>query len=439
MKQTVKKEFFRYVSLNVMGMIGLSCYILADTFFVANGIGLQGLAALNISISIYSIVSGLGLLIGIGGASVFAIYKASHNNKTHQVFTNAIYLAGIISFILVIIGLFGSSFLATTLGATDTTLTMASTYIKTILCFSPFFILNAIMIAFVRNDNQPTLAMIAMLVGSVSNIILDYYFIYDLSMGMFGAAFATGLAPIISLCVLSIHYFKKQNTFCFTSCSLQYKYLKKILGFGNAAFIMEVSSSIILIVFNLLLLSLSGTIAVASYGIIANIALVITAIYTGIGNGIQPMISTYFATQKRDALRLTLRYALLLAITLTIIIYSFIFFQSSYLIGLFNNENNSTLLRMATTGLHIYCLGFFLASINIIMITFLSATSFAKQAFVSSLCRTGALLVPFAFVLSSLFGIVGLWLAFVCSELCTLLFILYLTKRNQTFLSFDTQ
>lgn len=438
MLQKLRKEFFRYVSLNVMGMIGLSCYILADTFFVANGIGINGLASLNLSISVYSVVNGIGLLIGIGGASQFAIYKASNNNKTNHVFTNAIYIALVVSLLLVIIGIFGSSNLATILGANETTFTMTTTYIKTILCFAPFFILNTIGISFVRNDGNPSLAMIAMLVGSLSNIILDYYFIFALNMGMFGAAFATGLAPIISLCILSIHYFKKKNTFSLIKCSFQYYYFKKILGFGNASFIMEVSSSIILIVFNLLLLSLSGTIAVASYGIIANIALVITSIFTGIGNGIQPMISTYFATQRKDALFITLRYAITLAIVITIIIYSFIFLQSSFLIGLFNNEGDATLFTIATTGLHIYCLGFFVASINIVMITYFSAISYSKQAFFISICRTGILLIPFAFVLSSIFGIIGLWLSFVCSELCTLLFIFYLVKRNKDILSLNT-
>ena len=96
------------------------------------------------------------------------------------------------------------------LGADSSTLPMTTTYLRTILCFAPFFISNNILIAFARNDSAPRLSMAAMLAGSLSNIILDYIFIFPLDMGMFGAAFATGLAPIISMGILSFHFFKRK-------------------------------------------------------------------------------------------------------------------------------------------------------------------------------------------------------------------------------------
>ena len=67
--QNITKTFFKYVSANILGMIGLSCYILADTFFIARGVGANGLTALNLAIPIYSFMNGLGLMIGMGGAT----------------------------------------------------------------------------------------------------------------------------------------------------------------------------------------------------------------------------------------------------------------------------------------------------------------------------------------------------------------------------------
>ena len=429
------KEFTKYVSLNVLGMIGLSCYILADTFFVANGIGVNGLTALNLSISIYSIIHGVGLLIGIGSASQFAMNNSLENRttKNNVLFSNSVILTMLISSIFILIGLFFTPTLAKLLGANNDTLEMTITYLKTILYFSPCFILNNVCIAFIRNDNNPTLSMIAMLVGSFSNIVLDYYFIFILNMGIFGAALATGLAPIISLIILSIHFYKKQNTFTFVKCKLQLATIQHIFQFGNASFIMEMSSSIILIIFNLLLLKLDGNIAVAAYGIIANIALVATAIFTGIGQGIQPMISHYYAHQKTRELFTTLRYAIVTALLVSTILYSIILFQSPTLIAAFNNESNASLFNIANIGLQIYFIGFFFAGINITMTTFFSASALTKQAFITSICRTGALLIPFAFLFSLFFGVIGLWISFVCSELCTLILALYLMKRNQDF------
>ncbi len=88
---SIKNTFMRYILTNIIGMIGLSCYILADTFFVSKGLGVQGLTALNLSISIYSFINATGLLIGIGGATKYSIYQARNkHNKANIIFTNSI-------------------------------------------------------------------------------------------------------------------------------------------------------------------------------------------------------------------------------------------------------------------------------------------------------------------------------------------------------------
>ena len=86
------KEFCRYVSLNVLGMIALSCYILADTFFVSKGLGTNGLAALNLAIPVYSFISGSGLMFGMGGATKFSISKSQGDTaRANQAFTNTLF------------------------------------------------------------------------------------------------------------------------------------------------------------------------------------------------------------------------------------------------------------------------------------------------------------------------------------------------------------
>ena len=136
--------------------------------------------------------------------------------------------------------------------------------------------------------------MAGMLIGSLANIILDYVFIFPLQWGMFGAAFATGLAPIISMCILTRHYIKKKNHFHFHKSKLSIKQITYICSLGISSFITEIASGIILIVFNLLILNISGNIGVAAYGIVANLALVATSIFTGIAQGTQPLLSENF-------------------------------------------------------------------------------------------------------------------------------------------------
>ena len=202
MDRDIKRTFIKYVALNVLGMAGLSCYILADTFFIARAMGAEGLAALNFSISIYSIIHGIGLMVGIGGATRFCILKARCRHKRADIaFAESFRLGLSAGTILAGIGLFASYQLASMLGADSSTLPMTTTYLRTILCFAPFFISNNILIAFARNDSAPRLSMAAMLAGSLSKYFIGFFFagINVTAAMFFSACENSGFAFIISI------------------------------------------------------------------------------------------------------------------------------------------------------------------------------------------------------------------------------------------------
>lgn len=420
MKNTVLFTFLKYVISNVLGMIGLSCYILADTFFVSNGLGADGLTALNIAISVYSFISGTGLMIGIGSATRYSILRAQkEEEKANIAFTHGILLGFISGFLFLLLGVFGSSYLSRLLGASDNIFAMTNVYIKTIFCFAPFFILNNILVAFVRNDGSPKLSMAGMLIGSFSNIVLDYIFIFPLNMGMFGAAFATGLAPIISILILTTHMIKKQNQFHFIKCKFQLSRVSDIFQLGLSAFVTEVSSGVVLIVFNLLILNIEGNIGVAAYGIVANLALVAIAIFTGIAQGIQPLVSKYHGIRDHIFIQKILRYTIILTMILSIVMYIFVFIFNKELASFFNKDNVSALSDFASRGLRFYFIGFFFAGFNIVLTAFLSSVEKPMSALMISLTRGLFAIVPFAFILSYFFKMNGVWLAFACTEFIT--------------------
>lgn len=201
-------NYIKYTTLNVLGMIGLSCYILADTFFVSKGLGAQGLAALNLAIPFYSFIHGSGLMLGMGGATRYSIATSQGRHQEGNLFfTNTLWIGLGLACVFLCCGLFFTGPMARLAGANEDIFQMTQTYLRVILLFSPMFILNDILIAFVRNDGQPRIAMLAMLAGSLSNIFLDYLLIFPFQLGIFGAAFATGLAPVISMGVLSTQFF----------------------------------------------------------------------------------------------------------------------------------------------------------------------------------------------------------------------------------------
>ena len=340
---TLRNDFMKYVSSNVLGMLAISLYVLADTYFISACLGSNGLASLNIAIPVYNLMSAFALLLGIGSATRFTILHSQKRNAEASSLFSFTFLFGTLSGILLCMtGILFSEDIASILGANGEILPTTTLYLKTILCFAPFFILNNIMIAYLRNDNDPKLAMSGMLIGSLSNIILDYVFMYPLNWGIFGAAFATGLAPIISLCILSIHFFKKTNSLKFVLKDLKISYLKTIFTLGFSSFINEFSSGIVLIVFNFLLLAQAGNIAVAAYGIIANLSLVSIAIFTGISLGCQPLISRCYGKKETNninhLLTLSLKVSFIVSILLILLVYLF----TGDIIAIFNSENNQT-------------------------------------------------------------------------------------------------
>lgn len=432
MEKSILKNFIKYVSLNIMGMIGLSCYILADTFFVAKALGATGIAALNFSISIYSVIHGTGLMIGIGGATRYSILKSRNKDmKANIISTTCMKLGVVIGIIFALIGIFGTTPLALVLGADMTTLPLTKEYLSTILCFSPFFIINNIVLAFVRNDNNPNLSMIAMLLGSFSNIVLDYVFMFPFGMGMFGAAFATGLAPIISIGVLLVHFIKKKNNFKYIHSKVKFSYIRDIFSLGLSTFIVEVSSAVVLITFNLVILRLRGNLGVAAYGIVANIALVGISVFTGIAQGVQPLISKGYGLKNYELLRKVKNYALITSVSLALFMYLFMFLNSDSIIGIFNSEKNLEIAQIAKSGLRIYFIGFFFVGINIIMAMYLSAAERTRDAFIISVSRGSVIIVPLVILLSRIWNITGVWFAFVLTECIVTVIAFYMVKLKR--------
>lgn len=433
-KSNCFKDFAVYSSLNVLGMIALSCYILADTFFVSKGLGTNGLTALNLAIPIYSFIHGSGLMIGMGGGTKYSIYKSQNEIKSgNRTFTNAVYLAAAFAVIFVLIGIFLPGTIVSLFGAKDSVFDLSKTYLQVILLFAPAFLMNNVLLCFVRNDGAPQLSMAAMIVGSLSNVVLDWVFIFPCNMGIFGAAFATGLAPVISMIILSTHFLRKKNEFHFTKCKLQGKLSIGILSSGIPSLVTEVSSGIVMIVFNSIIMGIQGNIGVAAYGVIANLSLVVMAIYTGIAQGIQPLVSRNHGFKKYANIQSVMRYALITMLIFSAIIYSVVFFATSQIVNIFNSEHNDMLQNIAIQGLRLYFIACPFAGFNIIISVYFTSTEHPRPAHLISILRGFIIIIPMAFLLSFIAKLFGVWCAFPVTELivATIGMIFYIIAKNK--------
>ena len=209
------KQFFKYVSQNIFGLLGTSCYILADTYFIAQAAGTDGVTLLNLCLPIYNFIFAIGSMIALGSATRYAIAKAQNDARGQRYFSNAILCAVLASIPWMLAGVFAPGALLRLMGGDAGIVALGIPYARIFLLFTPFFMCNYIVSAFVRNDGDPSLAMVATLSGSLFNVVFDYIFMFPMGLGLAGAALATAVSPIISIAICSRHFLKKENTLQF--------------------------------------------------------------------------------------------------------------------------------------------------------------------------------------------------------------------------------
>ena len=376
------KNFVKYVSLNMLGMVGMSLYILADTYFISVAVGANGITALNLVLPVYNLIFAIGAMIGVGSAIRYVVERRKKSSDAEGYFFHA-------------------------------------------LLWAPFFMWNYICNAFVRNDGNPSVAMSATLFSSLFNIVFDYILMFPLGLSMEGAALATAFSPIVGILICCTHFRSDK-------CSIRLKPIapsvKKLLyscQVGVSSFVGEISSGVITVVFNMIILSLAGNIGVAAYGVVANTSLVAVALFNGIAQGSQPLISEVYSKGLHKNINGYLKMALITSLGVAVLLLTFIYPFAPAVTSIFNGENNAILASYANEGLRLYFIGFLFAGINIVGTAALSAMEAAKYAFAASILRGFVAIIIFAFVLSALLGLNGVWLAFPAAEFVTMLVTVY--------------
>ena len=417
----MEKQLRRYLLPNILAMIGTSCYILADTFFISLSQGPNGITALNLVLPLYGLIFALGSMIGIGSATRYALGKGSNTPDYHLYFSNSIAWTLLVGAVFVALGVAVPDGVLRLMGADNTILQVGHNYIRIVLCFAPLFMLNFTCTAFVRNDGAPRIAMAATLLSGLFNILFDYLLMFPLGLGMTGAALATGFSPVVSMSICLLHYLSPRNTIRLIPTLPSLRRLLSACQLGVVAFVGEMSSGVTTMVFNFILLHLAGNAAVAAYGIVANIALVGVALFNGISQGLQPLASACHGSGDTQGQSRIYRHSMFIGLCVSAVVVAVVVTFAGSLVSVFNSQHSAQLADYAIPGLRLYFLGFLFAGANIVKSGFYSATGRGRESSILALCRGVVAIVAFAFLLSHLFGITGVWLAFPAAELFTLL------------------
>ena len=420
-RSNIRSQFFRYIFFNIISTLGISVYILIDTYFIAKGMGADGLAALNLCLPVFNFINGFGLMLGIGGGSKFSmLYCHVERRETDKIYSNAFYAALMVSAVFQLTGLFFSRQVTALLGADETIFDMAHSYLRTVLLFAPAFVLNQLIVCFMRNDCAPKLAMAGVLGSSAANVVLDYVFIFRLGMGMKGAALATCIAPFISMGIMSIHFLTGWNAFQLRRVRPSWKITRNIMSLGLYSLVTEISGGIVILVFNFVIYRMLGNTGLAAYGIIANLAIVFTAIFTGLSGGVQPLMCSLRGERDEKGIRYLVRISVITSLILAIGAYTAIYLKTGTLVSLFNGSGNAQLQAFAEHGLCLYFLYMPFMGLNSVFAVYFTACELPTAAQLVSLLRGALLVIPLAFLFYAFRSINGIWLTIPVAELLTL-------------------
>ncbi|KGX87576.1 MATE family efflux transporter [Pontibacillus litoralis] len=427
MQQPVHKVFLQYLIPSLIGMMLMSVNILIDGIFVGNGVGEVALAAVNIAVPVFSIIISISLWIGIGGGALYSMALGENKlHKARKLFTQAMVLVTVIISFISLIGLWKVESLALILGANEDTLTYVVDYLRILIGFGVFMGLENALSIFVRNDGNPTLAMVSLIITSLSNIILNYLFIFLLNLGVTGAALATIIASVIGFIVLLTHFMKQERTLNLVSISFDWYSFKNIFTIGFPSFLAEIGALVFVIGYNLRMVNIVGTEGVAAFSVVNYLHAFMFLAFIGIGSTIQPMISFYYGANEKARMKETLKISERAALFLGALFFIVGFIFAPTLVSLFGIAS-SDIQAMAVKGIRLFFLGYIYMGINFIYTTYFQSIGQVRPSVMIILVRGYVLLFVALWLLPQWLGIVGIWISLPVAEavvaLCLFVFV----------------
>ena len=413
------KKFLQFLLPSMMTMIMLAVYTFADTFVVGQRLGSVALGAMGVCTPVLTVTYAFGFLFGMGGASHYALLKGSGDQNTAgEFFTTSVMLlllCGTAAAIL--LNIFAEPF-ALFLGATRENMTYVMPYLRVLLCYIPGFMMDVLMMSFMKNEGHPTIAMIATITGSGLNVILDFVFVFAFDWGMFGAAFATALCSGIGLMInICCALFGHMNI-RLKKIKMRSDVIRKILSNGFSILILEASSGIVTFVFIHQAALLYGRTGSSIYTIIMNWSLIFVNLTIGIAQAMQPLVSYSCGAGDTANMKRYMRYALISATVLGLIDSMVCLIFAGPLSGVFTSDSREV-INMAAEALRMYQPAFLFMAPGICIGYYFQAAAKAGYASITMLSRGIVLPVLFVLVLPLVFGKTGLWISVPLTELFT--------------------
>lgn len=408
------KQFATFVIPSMLAFALSGVYAIADGFFVGNANGDSALAAINVAYPMTSLLQGIGSGVGMGGAVGYTISKGQGNRqKSDEFFSLAMLMLLISSLIIIPVYLLSYRSIISFFGAEGVIQEMAEEYIFYITIGAFFQILATGMVPFIRNLGLSIVATASMMTGFVMNIILDWLFVWIFDWGVTGAAVASvlGQAATFIICLCAIIARKQKFTLHFTEGTGE-KVLS-ILKVGVAPFGLVLSPNISIVLMNKFLSIYGGSFAVTCYAVISYITIIILLLMQGIGDGLQPLFSLYFAKQEVRTVVQLRRMGYIFSF-IVIVLTDILLYRFRYSIPLLFGSSPEVVAAVGEL-MPVFLYGLLFTGISRVTMSYYYAT---EKSSLSYVLVYGELLILFLFqlVLSPVIGINGTWYATPLSQ-----------------------
>ena len=417
----VRSIFFKMLTPTILMNLTTALASFADTVIIGHFLDDLALSVVTYATPIYMIINTFAALFAVGGSIAMSIDMGKGEKKTaNKSFSVAVELLVFVGAILLVAGIFFGRTITQWLGAGKDVFDMVYDYSKIILICAPIFMLNVGLAFFVRNDGRPVLSMVGMFLSIAVNIIFDIVFIGVFDWGVKGAAYATVLGQLVSVLVISSHFLSKKNTlrFIFTINKTVFRIIKN----GISTALHFIYQFLTILILNHFISKLAGDNGVVVYTVVFNLYTVSLALFEGISQTIQPMVSLYYGEKSYKKISNTLRLALA-AIVVICGAVTIALELVPQVVPVVFGIREPWLLEKSIIAVRIFATSMLIMTINVVLGYYLQSTEHSVMSAILVSLRCFVLFLASALVFGKVFGMNGIWLAYTSAEVLT--FIIY--------------
>ncbi len=358
------------------------------------------LTGIGLCLPIVSMVMAFANLFGMGGAPLCSIERGRGNEKEAEaIMGNSFYLLVICGLVLTVLGLIFKRPMLYLFGASDATISFAEEYVTVYLLGSVFVMIGLGMNSFINSQGFGGIGMMTVILGAVSNIILDPVFIFVFHMGVKGAALATVISQGLSaLWILRFLTGSKSILKLKSSCfRLRASRVKSIVALGMTGFTMSITNSLVQIAYNASLQKFGGDLYVGVMTVVNSVREVISMPVNGITNSAQPVMGYNYGAEEYGRVKKAIGFTSAASVIYTVAIWALVHRFPEFFIRIFNRDED--LVAAGIPAMQIYYFGFFMMSLQFAGQSVFVALGKAKQSVFFSIFRKVIIVIPMIFIL----------------------------------------